>query len=156
MGEKYVDKEWDQPQGGYNMTSGQVEVSDRKVEKILLKNVSAQRKEWTMNLDDALWEYRKAYKTPIGTPPYKMVIVKGFHLPEELEHLTYWSIKNLNLDPELPTRDKLGSCTNLSSLGFMLMKMLSYTRKRLSDGMPSISSLTPSIQVNMYYCSILY
>lgn len=49
-------------------------------------------------LSDALWAYRMTYKTPIGTPPFKIVYGKLCHLRVELEHKAYWSIKALNMD----------------------------------------------------------
>ncbi|XP_021732927.1 uncharacterized protein LOC110699706 [Chenopodium quinoa] len=78
-------------------TSGQVEVSKRQIKLILEKTVARNRKDWSDNLDDALWAYRTAFKTPIGTP-YCLVYGKSCHLPIELEHRTHWNIKKINFD----------------------------------------------------------
>ncbi|GJY96935.1 reverse transcriptase domain-containing protein [Tanacetum coccineum] len=59
-------------------TSGQVEVSDRGLKRILERTVGENRTSWSDKLDDALWAFRTAFKTPIGCTPYK----KSFQLNE--------------------------------------------------------------------------
>ncbi|GJV02483.1 reverse transcriptase domain-containing protein [Tanacetum coccineum] len=45
--------------------SGQVEVSNRGLKRILERTVRENRASWSDKLDDALWAFRTAYRTPI-------------------------------------------------------------------------------------------
>nr|GEY33721.1 reverse transcriptase domain-containing protein [Tanacetum cinerariifolium] len=70
-------------------TSGQVEVSNHGLRRILERTVGENRASWFDKLDDALWVFRIAFNTPIGCTPYKLVYEKACHLPIELEHKAY-------------------------------------------------------------------
>nr|GEW26395.1 reverse transcriptase domain-containing protein [Tanacetum cinerariifolium] len=50
-------------------TSGQVEASNRGLKRILEREVGENRASESDKLDDALWAFRTAYKTPIGCTP---------------------------------------------------------------------------------------
>nr|GEW84053.1 reverse transcriptase domain-containing protein [Tanacetum cinerariifolium] len=79
-------------------TSGKVEVSNRGFKRILERTIGENRAFWSDKLDDALWAFRTAYKTPIGCSPYKPVYGKACHLPIELEHKAYRALKQVNFD----------------------------------------------------------
>nr|GEZ65749.1 reverse transcriptase domain-containing protein [Tanacetum cinerariifolium] len=78
--------------------SGQVEVSNRGLKRILETTVGENHASWSDTLDDALWAFRTAFKTPIGCTLYKLVYEKACHLPIELEHKAYWALKHCNYD----------------------------------------------------------
>nr|GEY49308.1 reverse transcriptase domain-containing protein [Tanacetum cinerariifolium] len=53
-------------------TSGQVEVFNRGLKRILERTMGENCASWSDKLDDALWAFRTAYKTPIECTPYKI------------------------------------------------------------------------------------
>ncbi|GJX34999.1 reverse transcriptase domain-containing protein [Tanacetum coccineum] len=75
-----------------------VKSRNRWAQRILERTVGENRASWSDKLDDALWAFRTAYKTPIGCTPYKLVYGKACHLPVELEHKAYWALKHANFD----------------------------------------------------------
>ncbi|GJY53207.1 reverse transcriptase domain-containing protein [Tanacetum coccineum] len=79
-------------------TSGQVEVSNHDLKRILERTVGENHASWSDKLDDAVWAFRTAFKTPIGCTPYKLVYEKPCHLPIELKHKAYWALKHCNFD----------------------------------------------------------
>nr|GEW07200.1 reverse transcriptase domain-containing protein [Tanacetum cinerariifolium]GEW09714.1 reverse transcriptase domain-containing protein [Tanacetum cinerariifolium] len=82
----------------YPQTSGQVEVSNCHLERILERTVGENHTSWSDKLDDALWAFRIVFETPIGCTPYKLVYRKACHLPIELEHKAYQALKHANFD----------------------------------------------------------
>nr|GEZ12723.1 reverse transcriptase domain-containing protein [Tanacetum cinerariifolium] len=79
-------------------TSGQVEVTNHGLKRILERTVSENRALWSDKLEDALWAFRTAFKTPIGCTPYRLVYRKSCHLPLEIEHKALWALKHANFD----------------------------------------------------------
>nr|GFA74285.1 reverse transcriptase domain-containing protein [Tanacetum cinerariifolium] len=79
-------------------TSGQVEVTNRGLKRILERTVGENRASWSDKLEDALWAFRTTFKTSIGCTPYRLVYEKACHLPLELEHKAYWPLKQANFD----------------------------------------------------------
>nr|GEU35742.1 reverse transcriptase domain-containing protein [Tanacetum cinerariifolium] len=73
--------------------------------KVMLKfsviHLGENRASWSDKLDDALWTFRTAYKTPIRCTPYKLVYEKASHLPIKLEHKTCWALKHANFDLQI-------------------------------------------------------
>ncbi|GJV62985.1 reverse transcriptase domain-containing protein [Tanacetum coccineum] len=79
-------------------TNRQTEVTNRAIKCILERSVGYNLKNWSENLDDALWAFRTAYKTPTGCTPFRLVYGKACHLPMEIEHKAYWALKQCNMD----------------------------------------------------------
>nr|GFB21299.1 reverse transcriptase domain-containing protein [Tanacetum cinerariifolium] len=79
-------------------TSGQVQVSNRGLKRILERTVGENRASWSDKLDDTLWAFRTTFKTPIGCTPYKLVYGKACHLPIEFKHKAYWALKHCNFN----------------------------------------------------------
>ncbi|GKD95816.1 reverse transcriptase domain-containing protein [Tanacetum coccineum] len=66
--------------------------------RAIISDRGEHRASWSDKLEDALWAFRTAFKTPIGCTPYKLVYGKACHLPIELEHKAYWALKHCNFD----------------------------------------------------------
>ncbi|GKE37011.1 reverse transcriptase domain-containing protein [Tanacetum coccineum] len=60
-------------------TNGQVENTNRALKRILEKTIGNNRKDWSYKLDDALWAFRTAFKTPLGTTPFRIIYGKARH-----------------------------------------------------------------------------
>ncbi|GJW20975.1 putative nucleotidyltransferase, ribonuclease H [Tanacetum coccineum] len=70
-------------------TNEQTKVTNRDIKSILERSVRYNLKNWSEKLDDALWAFRTAYKTPTGCTPFRLVYGKACHLPLEIKHKAY-------------------------------------------------------------------
>nr|GFA59772.1 reverse transcriptase domain-containing protein [Tanacetum cinerariifolium] len=82
----------------YPQTSGQVEMTNRGLKRILKRTMRENCASWSDKLEDALWAFRTAFKTSIRCTPYRQVYGKACHLPLELEHKACWALKHANFD----------------------------------------------------------
>ncbi|GJY09170.1 reverse transcriptase domain-containing protein [Tanacetum coccineum] len=61
-------------------TSGQTKNTNHAINRILERTVNGNRKEWADKLDDALWAFRTAYKSPTGSTPFRIVYGKAWDM----------------------------------------------------------------------------
>ncbi|GJU19630.1 reverse transcriptase domain-containing protein [Tanacetum coccineum] len=127
-GDHFVYRQFDRVQSKYGVTpvlstpyhpqsqTCQVEVTNRGLKRILERTVGENRASWSDKLDDALWAFRTAYKTPIGCTPYKLVYGKACHLPVELEHKAYWALKHANFNSKTACDHRKLQLNELSEL----------------------------------------
>ncbi|GKC52850.1 reverse transcriptase domain-containing protein, partial [Tanacetum coccineum] len=74
-------------------SNGQTKVTHRAIKHILERLVGYNPKDWSEKLNDALWAFRTAYKTPTGCTPFRLVYGKACHLPVEIENKAHWALK---------------------------------------------------------------
>ncbi|GJY52415.1 reverse transcriptase domain-containing protein [Tanacetum coccineum] len=80
-------------------TSGQVEVSNRGLKRILERTIGENRASWSDKLDDALWAFRTAYKNTHRVHSVLSLYMER-HVIYRLNWSTkpYWALKHTNFD----------------------------------------------------------
>ncbi|GJY49980.1 reverse transcriptase domain-containing protein [Tanacetum coccineum] len=91
-------------------------LTNRAIKRILERSVGYNPKNWFENLDDALWAFRTAYKTPTGCTPFRLVYGKACHLPVEIEHKSYWALKQCNMDLTAAAKNRFMKLNELIEL----------------------------------------
>eukprot|EP00253_Pinus_taeda_P003891 PITA_03891 len=78
--------------------NGQVEVTNRALDRILTKVVSSSRRDWVGRLVEATWAYNTTWKTTTSFTPYELVYRKKALLSIEFEYNTLRMAAQLDLD----------------------------------------------------------
>ncbi|GKA21655.1 reverse transcriptase domain-containing protein [Tanacetum coccineum] len=104
------------PTSYHPQTNGQTEVTNRALKRILERSVGYNPKNWSKKLDDALWAFRIAYKTPTGCTHFRLVYKKSCHLPMEIEHKAYWALKQCNMDLTAAAKNRFMKLNELMEL----------------------------------------
>ncbi|GKA24253.1 reverse transcriptase domain-containing protein [Tanacetum coccineum] len=97
-------------------TNGQIEVTNRAIKRILERSVGYNPKGWSEKLNDALWAFRTAYKTPTRCTLFRMVYGKACHLLVEIEHKAYWALKQCNMDLMAAAKNRFMELNELMEL----------------------------------------
>ncbi|GKD74870.1 reverse transcriptase domain-containing protein [Tanacetum coccineum] len=117
-------------------TNGQTKVTNRAIKRILERLVRYNPKDWSEKLNDALWEFRTAYKTPTRYTPFRLVYGKACHLSVEIEHKAYWALKQCNMDLTTAAKNRfmaLNEVMELQDLAYENTQIYKETTKKWHD-----------------------
>ncbi|GJW02633.1 reverse transcriptase domain-containing protein [Tanacetum coccineum] len=90
--------------------------ANEAIKRILERSVGYNPRDWSEKLNDALWAFRTAYKTPTRCTPFRLVYGKACHLPVEIEHKAHWALKQCNMDLTLSNESRLMQLNELAEL----------------------------------------
>ena len=113
-------------------------MSNREIKFILEKTVNNSRKEWSKKIDDTLWAYMTAFKTPLGMLPFQLVYGKACHLPVELEHRAYRATRLLNMDSKVAREKRMLQLSELDELCNEAYENARIYKEKMKLGMTNI------------------
>ncbi|GJY48191.1 reverse transcriptase domain-containing protein [Tanacetum coccineum] len=101
------------------------------IKRILERSVGYNPKDWSEKLNDALWAFRTAYKTPKRCTPFRLVYGKTCHLLVEIKHKAHWALKQCNMDLTLASDSVVCQLIVLAELsdGALLREYLIYKER---------------------------
>ncbi|GKA35843.1 reverse transcriptase domain-containing protein [Tanacetum coccineum] len=135
----------------HTQTSGQVEVSNRGLKRILERTIGENHASWSDKLDDALWAFCTTFKTPIVCTPYKLVYGKACHLPIELEHKAYWALKHCNYDLKTVGDHRKVQMNELNEIHDQAYEnSLIYKRKRRRSMTPKLRTASLTLVIESF------
>nr|GEU85265.1 hypothetical protein [Tanacetum cinerariifolium] len=97
-------------------SNGKTKVTNRVIKRILKRSVEYNPKDWSEKLNDALWAFMMACKTPTGCTPFRLVYRKACHLPVEIKHKAHWALKQHNMNLTLARKSRLMQLNELAEL----------------------------------------
>ncbi len=139
--------------GYHPQTNGLAKLSNKEINFFLARTVNLDRKDWSQKLDDSLWAYRTAYKTPIGMTPYKLVYGKNYNLPLSIQHRADWAIRKCNTEYDKAGRERklqLHELEELSSQAYDNQLLQKITMKEYHDHKIIPKDLRPGQRVILF------
>ncbi|GKA60900.1 reverse transcriptase domain-containing protein [Tanacetum coccineum] len=97
---------------GTHFCNSQLEKALQRYERPVGYNL----KVWSEKLNDALWAFRTAYKTPTVCTPFRLVYGKACHLAVEIKHKAHWALKQCNMDLTIASKSRLLQLNELAEL----------------------------------------
>ncbi|GJV79042.1 putative nucleotidyltransferase, ribonuclease H [Tanacetum coccineum] len=116
-------------------SNGQTEVTNRAIKRILERSVGYNPKDWLKKLNDALWAFKTAFKTPTGCTPFRMVYGKACHLPAKIKHKAHWALKKCNIDLTGAAKNRYMELSELAELRDGASRIIGSIKKGLRGGM---------------------
>nr|GEX39181.1 hypothetical protein [Tanacetum cinerariifolium] len=125
------------PTGRHHSASitGRKETYHQEVRCLKQYLVGYNLKDWSEKLNDALWAFRTANKTPTGCTPFRLVYEKACHLLVKIKHKAYWALKQCNMDLAAAAKNRFMKLNELMELRDEHTRTPESIRKELRNGM---------------------